>query len=70
MAVAHIAALRAAVIGLVHELREVTPALPERLAVGLIDLDASALRVAGGRRAEQSAVETEFLAEQIQAFAL
>lgn len=70
MAIGHIAALRAALIGLTYEMQELMPTLPVRLAVTMMDLDAPAIRAAGGTRAEQNAVETEFLAEQIQAFAV
>jgi len=70
MAIGHIAALRAALIGLTYELQELMPMLPARLAVTMMDLDAPAIRAAGGTRAEQNAIETEFLAEQIQAFAV
>lgn len=69
-AISHIAALRATVIALIYELGEHTSDLPARLAQVLKDLDAPAIRAAGGTRAEMNASETECLADQIRAFAL
>lgn len=70
IAISHIAALRAMVIALIYELGEHTSDLPARLAQVLKELDAPAIRAAGGTRAEINACETECLADQIQAFAL
>ena len=66
---AHVSALRQATLGLAFELCTLRPDIPERLARGMMDFDAPALREAGGHRAELNAIETERLAEAIQGLA-
>lgn len=70
MAKADISAIKAATLGLAFELCSCRPDIPERLARGMMNIDAVKTREAGGCNAELAATEIEILAEAIQGMAM
>lgn len=70
IAKAHISSIRQAALSLAFELCSCRPDIPERLARGMMDIDAVKTREAGGCNAELAATEIEILAEAIQDMAM
>lgn len=70
IAKAHISSIRQATLNLAFELCSCRPDIPERLARGMMDIDAAKARDASGSDAELTAIEIEVLAEAIQGMAM